>query len=207
MARKNADLHGNVPDSSPVALILIDVINDLEFDGGEQFARQAPEMADRIAGLKRRAKAVGIPVIYANDNFGRWQSDITKVLEHCLENDVRGRALAERLHPDDDDYIVLKPKHSGFYSTTLDTLLHYLGVETLVLAGIAGNSCILFTANDAYMRDYILFIPSDCVISRTEEANEHALDLMRELLKADTTPSTVLDLEALSRGETVGAED
>jgi nicotinamidase-related amidase len=94
---------------------------------------------------------------------------------------------------------VLKPKHSGFFSTTLDTLLDYLGATTLVLTGVAGNICILFTANDAYMRDFHLVVPADCVASNTVEENDHALRQMHDVLKADTTVSTALDLEALRR--------
>src|SRR5207248_4843319 len=85
-----------------------------------------------------------------------------------------------------EDYFVLKPKHSGFFSSTLETLLRYLGVRRLIITGIAGNFCVLFTANDAYMRDYELLIPSDCVISDTAKENKEALQLMTRYLKADT---------------------
>jgi nicotinamidase-related amidase len=201
MPAKNEDLHGNVPDKAEVALLLIDVINDLEFEGGESLLRHALPMAEKIAALKKRASRAGIPIIYVNDNFGKWQSDFNKLLSHCLERDVRGRALAELLRPDEDDYFVLKPKHSGFFSTTLDTLLDYLKAKTLILTGVAANICVLFTANDAYMRDFHLVIPSDCVASNTAEDNEHALKLMEQVLKADTTPSADLDLEELKRAE------
>jgi len=194
----NSDLHGNAPDKSEVALVLIDVINDLEFEGGEQLLHQALLAARNIARLKENAKAVGIPVIYVNDNFGRWRSDFKKIVEHCLEPDVRGRQLAEILAPEEDDYFVLKPKHSGFFSTTLDLLLEYLGARTLVLAGIAGNNCVLFTANDAYMRDYKLLIPSDCSISIRPEENEYALNQMQQVLKADIRPSEQIDLSSLA---------
>src|SRR5690242_17783578 len=137
MPPKNRDLHGYVPDTASAALIFIDVINDLEFEGGEALAQQAMAIADNLAALRQRAKQAGIPIIYANDNFGRWQSDFTKLIKHCLEDNVRGRALAQLLRPDPDDYFVLKPKHSGFYSTTLDTLLAYLNARTLILAGLA----------------------------------------------------------------------
>jgi nicotinamidase-related amidase len=155
-------------------------------------------MARRIAALKKRAKQAGIPVIYVNDNFGRWQSNFNKLLEHCLEDGVRGKALAELLRPDEDDYFVLKPKHSGFYSTTLNTLLDYLRARTLILTGVAANICVLFTANDAYMRDFKLVIPSDCVASNTIEENQYALGQMEKILKADISPSAELDLEKLN---------
>ena len=75
LRRKNADLHGSAPDKSEVALILVDVINDLDFPEAKQLARFIPALADSIARLKGRAKAAGVPVIYVNDNFGRWRSD------------------------------------------------------------------------------------------------------------------------------------
>jgi nicotinamidase-related amidase len=113
----------SAPDKSDVALLLIDVINDLDFPEGDQLLRHALPMARQIATLKRRARAEGIPVIYVNDNFGRWRSDFSAQVEHCLEDGVCGKPVAELLRPAKDDYFVLKPKHSGFFSTTLDTLL------------------------------------------------------------------------------------
>jgi nicotinamidase-related amidase len=197
MPAKNEDLHGSVPDKSNVALLLIDVINDLEFGSGQELLRHALPMAERLARLKKRAKDAGVPVIYVNDNFGKWQSDFKKILAHCLEDDVRGRPIAEMLKPDEDDYFVLKPKHSGFFSTTLDTLLNYLGVKTLILTGLTGDICVLFTAHDAYMRDFNLVIPADCVASSDPEENAHTLEKMERLMDADISPSNEIDLARL----------
>ncbi|HWS88645.1 MAG TPA: isochorismatase family cysteine hydrolase [Pyrinomonadaceae bacterium] len=197
MPAKNEDLHGNVPDKSNVALLLIDVINDLEFDSGAELLRHALPMAERLAALKRRAKEAGVPVIYVNDNFGKWQSDFKQVLEHVMKDDVRGRPVAEILRPDEDDYFVLKPKHSGFFSTTLDILLDYLQAKTLVLTGLTGDICVLFTAHDAYMRDFNLVIPADCVASNDPRENEYTLKKMQSLMDADISPSTELDFEKL----------
>ena len=202
VAAKNESLHGNAPDKAEAALILIDVINDLDFPEGDQLLRHALPMAERLVELKRRAKEAGVPVIYVNDNFGRWRSDFNAQVAHCMKDGVRGRPLVERLSPEHDDYFVLTPKHSAFFSTTLDTLLDYRGVKTLILTGVAANICVLFTANDAYMRDFSLVVPSDCVASNTGEENRHALDEMKKVLKADTRPSTELDLRALAGGET-----
>lgn len=198
MPARNPDLHGNVPDSSRTALLIIDVINDLEFDDGDKLLEHAMPMARAIAALRERAAAEGIPVIYVNDNFGRWQSDLGKLLAHCLDDNCRGRPLVEMLHPGEDDYFVLKPKHSGFFSTTLDVLLDYLGVEAVILTGVATHICVLFTANDAYMRDLHLMVPEDCVAASRMEDHEHALELLRTVLHADTTPSTQLDLSRLA---------
>jgi nicotinamidase-related amidase len=197
MPEINQDLHGNVPDKAAVALLLIDMINDFQFPCGDQLLEHTWPVAHNIATLKRLAKQQGIPCIYVNDNFGKWQSDFSKLIEHCLEEDKPGRPLVEMLKPDEDDYFVLKPKHSGFFSTTLDLLLQYLHAHTLILTGVAGNICVLFTANDAYMRDFRLVVPSDCIASNTARENEYALEQMGEVLRAITTPLPELDLEAL----------
>jgi nicotinamidase-related amidase len=194
MPAKNPDLHGNVPDEAPVVLLLIDVINDLEFEGGETLLAHALPMAERLAALKRRLRTAGIPAVYVNDNFGRWRSDFRALLTHCRHGDVRGRPLVERLVPEPDDYFVLKPKHSGFFSTTLDTLLAYLRARTLILTGLTADNCVLFTASDAYLRDFHLVVPPDCVASMDPAYTRQALDHMRRVLKADITPSTSLDL-------------
>ncbi|MBV9865688.1 MAG: cysteine hydrolase [Abitibacteriaceae bacterium] len=197
MPAKNEDLHGMVPDECDVALLLIDVINDLEFPGSEQILEYALPMARAIADLKKRARQQNIPTVYVNDNFGRWQSDFNRVIEHCLQDGVKGKPIVELLRPDNDDYFVLKPKHSGFFSTNLDILLDYLKAKTLIITGLAGNICVLFTANDAYMRDFNIVVPKDCTVSNTPEDNEHALDIMQQVLKADIRPSTEIDLKSL----------
>ena len=199
MPAKNPDLHGSAPDKSEIALLLIDVINDLDFPEANQLLRYAQPMARKLLRLKERAKKAGIPVIYVNDNFGRWQSDFRRQVRHCLRGDSRGHEIVTLLQPDEDDYFVLKPKHSGFFSTTLETLLRYLGSHTLIITGIAGNFCVLFTANDAYMRDYDLIIPSDCTASNSAEENREALALMRKFLKANTRPSSKLRLSRVRK--------
>jgi nicotinamidase-related amidase len=197
MADNTQDLHGNVPDSSRAVLLLIDVINDFEFEGGQQLIEQALTVGRNIAKLKQHARELEIPSIYVNDNFGRWRSDFRKTIDHCRQDKIRGKPFVELLLPDDDDYFVLKPKHSGFYSTTLDLLLKHLTATNLILTGIAGNNCVLFTANDAYMRDFNLFVPSDCTVSIDPKDNEYALRQMKEVLKAKIRPSAELDLAAI----------
>ena len=198
MPRGSHDLHGSAPDKSKTVLLLIDVINDFDFTEGEELLRLALPVGRNIAELKKRTREAGIPSVYVNDNFGKWQSDFKKIVAHCKGEKSKGKPFVELLSPDDDDYFVLKPKNSGFYSTTLDLLLTHLAAKNVILTGIAGNNCVFFTANDAYMRDYKVFVPSDCVVSNTEEENAHALKQMEIVLKADTTIASKLDLKALN---------
>lgn len=193
---QSEDLYGNAPDKSELAILLIDVINDLEFPEGRQLLEHALPMADRIQSLVRRAREAKVPVIYCNDNFGRWRSDFRSQVDHCLNDGVLGQPIAERLRPQREDYFVLKPAHSGFYATSLDLVLRHLQVKTVVLTGIAADICVLFTANDAYLHGYHVIVPRDCVASNTAALAQTAISQMERILKADIVMSSELKLPA-----------
>ena len=178
----------SVPAAGTV-LLLIDVINDLEFPGAETLVSQAEQMAPRLAALKRRATRAGLPAIYVNDNFGQWRSDFRQTVAHCTRRASPGRRVSAALKPTKNDYFVLKPRHSGFYDTSLSPLLWDLRVRRVIVTGIAGNICVLFTANDAYMRGFKLYAPADCIVSNTAVENRSALRQIETVLKGTVTAS------------------
>ena len=171
------------------ALVLIDVINDLDFEGADALIAEAEPMALRLAALKRRAARAGVPIVYVNDNFGQWRSDFQQTVRHCTRRASPGRLVSMRLRPTRRDYFVLKPMHSGFHGTALARLLDDLGVRRVIVTGLAGNICVLFTANDAYMRGLRIYAPADCTASNTREDNEDALRQIRVVLKGRIEPS------------------
>jgi len=181
----------------PVALILIDVINSLDFPNAEALFKHGLPMAERIRDLKTRAKRHGVPVIYVNDNFGQWRSDFRALIDDCLQPDTLGRPIVEQLRPDDDDYFVLKPMHSGFYLTPLELLLTRLKTKTLILTGMATNICVFFTANDAHMRGYHIVAPSDCSASESADDHRHTLEQLEKIMQADISPSSEIDFKNL----------
>ena len=184
---------------SPAALLLIDVINHFEYPDSDKLLAEALPIAPRIAELKRRARAAALPVIYVNDNFGQWRSDASKVLAYCLRPEAPSASFVDQLRPEDEDYFILKPMHSGFYQTPLELLLKHLGVTTLILSGIATNSCIQYTAHDAKMRNFQIFVPPDCSAARTREEHDQAIRHMQSMASANITPSHQLDLSSLTR--------
>ncbi|MCU0757706.1 MAG: cysteine hydrolase [Steroidobacteraceae bacterium] len=194
------DLHGAAPDRSTMALLVIDMISEFAFEGGDELLRSAGAVAPRILALKRRAAAAGVPTIYVNDNGGRWRSDFGGLLRRCARRGKPGAAIARLLRPSPEDYRVLKPKHSGFFATALDTLLQYLGARTLVLTGATSHQCVLFTANDAYVRDLRLVIPRDCLAARRPADTALALRYFRAVLDADVGDSCRVQFTPGSRG-------
>jgi nicotinamidase-related amidase len=178
-------------------LLVIDAINPFDFPGGAAFAKRALRAAHRIARLKARAHAARVPVIYVNDNFGKWRSDLAALVAFCSRPGMPGAGIVKVLEPTPADYVVLKSTLSGFYQTPLDAMLRLGGVRHLVIAGYAADNCVLFTAADAYMRDFKLSVPSDCVASQTAEIAHTALRSMKRLFGAATGSSAKLRLSRL----------
>ena len=181
---------------NPLALLLIDVVNPLDFGGADRLLPQALDAARQIAALKARARAAHVPTIYVNDNYGRWDLGFREICDDVRQRRSRGLRLLELLAPDfAEDLFVLKPMHSGFYGTALDILLGHLGTRALVLTGIQGNMCVFATASDAYMRRYRVFVPSDCTASEHPDENDLALRQMARAFKADTRASSEIELD------------
>ena len=176
-------------DASDTALLLIDVINDFEFEDADQMFERAMEAASKIRDLTDRARQAGLPIVYVNDNFGHWQESFEEIVTRCSREGARGKPIVDMLRPAEKDYFVLKPQYSGFFETSLGLLLNRLEVNRLILVGFSGNICILFTAGDAYMRGFDLTVPSDCTASLTPSENNRATALFRKVLDANTTPA------------------
>lgn len=171
------------------ALLIIDMINALDFPAGAKLLRTARPAAQRIARLKARLKPRGVPAVYVNDNYGQWRSDFKQAIERCAAADSLGAPLVELLHPEDDDYFVLKPERSGFHASPLRILLDDLQAHTLILTGVALDACVLATATDANMLGYRLYVPSDCVAAETPGRRTASLKLLRDSLQVDVRPS------------------
>lgn len=184
----------NEPATCHTALLIIDMINDLEFTDGPAMFPHARAASLPILALSRSARASGVPIVYVNDNYGQWHSERSLIVEHCAREGALGRELVELLRPEDDDYFVIKPQFSGFYSTNLPALLPRLGAQRLILTGVAADICVLFTAADAHMREYDLWVPSDCVASSDPQRTVWALEIMKNSMQAETKPTSEFSL-------------
>jgi nicotinamidase-related amidase len=151
-------------------------------------------VARSIEALRTRASRAHVPVVYVNDNLGRWRSDVHELIGRSRRPEMPGAPIVERLAPRPSDYVVLKATLSGFYQTPLDTMLRSGGVRRLIITGFAADNCVLFTAADAYMREYRIDVPRDCIGAKSDAALRRALLTMEELLGARTAPSKSLRL-------------
>jgi nicotinamidase-related amidase len=176
------------------ALLIIDMINIWDFPDAEKLLPRAAAIAPRIAALKARCRKAGVPVIYANDNRGRWRSDFPALVGLSLGQGGAGAAIASALQPEPDDYFVLKPKHSAFFGTPLELLLQHLDARRLILTGVASDQCVIATAMEAVMRDLAVVVPRDCVASQSVARNETVLRQLEKFQKLPTTAASRIRL-------------
>lgn len=177
------------PATHGTALLIIDMISGWDFPDGNSLASGAVRIAPRIATLKGRCKEAGVPAVYVNDNRERWRSEFLELARWSLSASAAGASIGTRLMPVDDDYAVLKPKHSAFFATPLDLLLRHLRVSRLVITGVAAELCILMSAAEACMRDYEVIVPRDCTAALTPARNARALRTLEEVHRIKTTAS------------------
>ena len=175
-------------------LLILDLISDFDFPDGTAVLKAAQRIAPRISALKARANAAHVPVVYVNDNLGRWRSDMKAMVIRCQAETARGCHVVRQIAPDDNDFVLLKPKHSGFYATPLAALLEEARARELILTGVSAHQCVLFTANDAYLRDFELIIPRDAVASAQSSQSRLALRYFQSVLGARTPLSSRVSL-------------
>lgn len=175
---------------SPRVLVLIDYINPLNFPGAEKLARPALVAARATARLRDTLEAQKVAVVYANDNYGIWQSDFQSLVAQCCARDDISGEIARLLAPRPRDVTLLKPRHSAFYCSALELLLKEMGARDLILAGLATDMCVQMTAADAFLRGFEgVWVPSDCTAAETPQAKASSLKYMRDVLKCDVRSS------------------
>jgi len=177
---------------SKSALVVIDMLNAYDFEDAEQLAEHVREVLPNVKHLIDRASEEDVPIIYVNDNYGDWNSSADELLETAR----RGRFpdLVEEIAPKEDVKFVIKGRHSVFYGTPLDHLLRELDVGRVVLTGQVTEQCILYSALDAYVRDYELAVPKDAVAHIHDDLGDAALRMMETNMSADIAPAGDVEL-------------
>ncbi|MDB5828378.1 MAG: putative isochorismatase hydrolase [Variovorax sp.] len=181
-------------DTSGTALLIIDMISCWDFPDADAVLDGATTIYRNIALLKQRCRREGVPAIYCNDNSGRWRSDFRHLVSQSSASQGRGADITQALMPDHEDFFVLKPKHSAFFSTPLELLLSHLRARRVIVTGVSSDQCILVTVAEARMRDFDVVVASDCVASQSKERNDAALLQFRQSYKLPTTVAAEIAL-------------
>jgi nicotinamidase-related amidase len=178
-----------------IATIVIDMLNPYDHEDAEPLAENARSVIEPLSGLiaaTRDADDAGL--LYVNDNY----EDYTATSNSLAENALNGShpELIEPIVPPEGTPFLQKIRHSAFYGTPLEHALRQQGFETLVLAGQVTEQCILYSALDAYVRNFELRVASDAVAPIDPELGDAALKLIERNMGAWVGPAA----EALRAG-------
>lgn len=190
MPTQGSNGNGPAPVGANTAVLVLDIFSDFDFEDGDKLFPQALKAAECLAELRGRAKEAGVPVIFVNDNFGKWNEDFKSYVRAVHDGSEKGRQIVDLVQPEDDDFHILKPQRSAFYATPLGVLLLTLNVSNLIFTGVTTDICVLFSAHDAYMRGYQIQIPQDCTAAVKETYHKTALSFLERVTYADVRPSS-----------------
>jgi nicotinamidase-related amidase len=165
------------------ALLVIDVINDFQHDDGDRLLASFRERLEAMTETIAKARSAGIPIIYVNDEHGRWDSDAPALTQAVLESN-QGSEIVEHLAPRPGDHFLLKHRYSAFDHTPLDLLLEQLQIDRLVLIGSATEGCIVQTAIDAREQGLKATIVADACASTDPALETTALHYAEQVVGA-----------------------
>lgn len=168
------------------AVLVLDIFNGCDFPGGDALFVETRSVLPNIVALCERARQFGVPVIFGNDHFDRWQDDFDRVLDHVAATGDAGSLLVQTLRPHPGDFRLLKPRHSAFFETPLPSLLAHLHVRRVVVCGIATDSCVLATVLDAHVRGLTSIVPVGTTASQSQERTDRTLTHLRESCHVST---------------------
>ena len=167
-----------------VATLVIDMLNPSDFDGGDALADQARSRVEPLRSLLEASIADdGAELVYVNDNFDDFTATSKDIGRIAMEG--RHPDVIEPILPPKGSLFVQKVRHSGFYESGLNHLLHVREIEKVVLAGQVTEQCILYTALDAHIRGFDIAVVRDAVVPLDEELGEAALRMMEQNMQAE----------------------
>jgi nicotinamidase-related amidase len=167
------------------ALIVIDMLNPYEHEDADKLVESVRGMVEPLnrllCGARERSEG-DVLVVYVNDN----QGDFAATRDDLVNRALKGHHpdLVEPVVPTPDCAFLPKVRHSGFFGTPLEYLLHHNDIDTVILTGQVTEQCVLYTALDAYIRHLSIKIVSDAVATIDTALGTAALEMMRSNMRA-----------------------
>lgn len=162
------------------AVVVIDMTEEFtsgDYDVGrsDTGSRAVVAMSDVVDA----AREVNVPIIYTKPETttpaGYPGATKRPRDEDSREQRSRGNEINPELAPAEDDVVLDKPRASGFFDTHLANLLHYYGVDTLVVGGMTTSGCVRATIVDAHSSNFRTIVPQEGTADRSVISHEVSL--------------------------------
>lgn len=183
---------------SKTALIVVDMNNNFLQKGSVLEIPLGRKAIPPLKNLIKVCRNLKIPVVYVTECFKRDGSDVGLVrflfdADYPPKGDVerdgtRGVEIYGEIKPKKNDALIKKNRWSAFHKTNLEPILRKMEVDTLIIAGLVTDCCVLATAFDAFQRDFKAVVLSDCTAARNEKTQKMILKTISRVI-GEVTPS------------------
>jgi nicotinamidase-related amidase len=180
---------------SATALIVVDMLNHYEHEDADLLIDDVQRILPSLERMIRAARTRRIETVYVNDNHGDWAAGRPELVKRALAG--AAPHVIEPIVPPAELPFVVKRRHSIFYQTLLEYLLHERDVGQIILAGQVTEQCILYSALDAYLRHFTVIVARDCVAHIHEDLADAALRMMERNMHAEVAGTADEALELI----------
>jgi ureidoacrylate peracid hydrolase len=179
-------------DPAHTALLVVDMQNDFCADGGYIHKTRnadmsgSPALAKRISSFVDAGRARDIPIVWIRANYEPQFLSPQAILKReerqlalvcCAGGSWGWEFFDVRPHP--DDLFIEKHSFSAFFGTELDRLLRFRGIKTLVMTGVATNTCVESTLRDGFFLGYYIVLVEDCCASTVPHLHQATVENVR----------------------------
>lgn len=164
------------------ALIVVDMLNRYDHEDGDLLVESVRDSLPAVRRMIETARERDTLLLYVNDCFGDWSANAATLSERA--RDGIAPDLVEPIVPRPGDPFVVKARHSIFYQTQVEYLLHQEGIEHVTLIGQVTEQCILYSALDGYVRHFEVAVAPDAVAHIDPDLAAASLRLMERNMHA-----------------------
>jgi nicotinamidase-related amidase len=175
---------GDLPQPRPVGtnpvLLVVDMTEGFvrdEYPTG--WAATGEPCAEALAGLLEATRAAGVPAIYTvtapmshTAQVGAWLRGRPGPSMFPFDSEGPHHDVVPEVAPTGDDIVIVKPKPSAFFGTQVHAMLNALRADTVIVTGMTTSGCVRATVNDAFMLNYHVVVPVECVADRSQLSHE-----------------------------------
>ena len=199
------------------ALLIVDVQNfNCSWDGSEYAGLSTAEKERRYGYFFRTFKDSALPNMVRLQNACRRAGiEVTYTVVESMTRDGRDRSLdykitgfhvpkgspdakmVDELTPAADEMVFPKTSSSVFISTNIDYVLRNLGTRYLIIAGCLTDQCVDSAVRDACDLGYLVTVPTDAVVTQSQERHEWSLRNNRGYCRQRTTRELLEEIERL----------
>jgi len=178
-------------DPAHTAVLVVDMQNDFCAEGGYIHKTRnadmsgSPALAERVASLVDAGRACGATIVWIQANYEPRYLSAQAILKRernpglvCCAGGSWGWEFF-KVAPQPDDLLIEKHSFSAFFGTELDRLLRFRGIKTLVMTGVATNTCVESTLRDGFFLGYYIVLVEDCCDSAAKHLHQGTLENVR----------------------------